>query len=1075
MKKIVQDYFPEGKWGRMFSLTRLALVALVCSVGALAAAPVVSSAPQEAAQSARRTVTGIVTDQDGNPVVGANVTVQNVIGVGTITDARGAYSLSVARGATLEFSFVGMTDRTVQVGDQRTIDVRMQEESLVTGDVVVIAGISRPREAFTGDARIISGDQIRELGAGSVVTALRNADPSFYMAENNLMGSNPNALPIVTMRGSTSMPMVDGTMNLDNIDQAMEYSYLSNAPLLLIDGFISEFSRLSELDENLIESIVVMKDASATAMYGTRASNGIIDVITKRPEKGELRLTYTGVGSIGIPDLSSYNLMNAAQKLEYEVAAGFYSRSNISWYEGLALQRLYRMKKIDIDRGVDTYWMKYPLRTAVGHSHSLVIGGGQDDFLYSANIYYKSDPGVMKKSSKDIFRGSMRFEYIKKTFNFRNELEVQITKGYDSPYGADGAFKNYSRKNQYYLPYDEDGLLKKKLHDYDWAPYGVQAENEWIKDGRDNNPLFDAMQPQRHDRSSLMITDRFGFEWRAKPFLVFRGNMSASTTRDRRDDYYSRDMMSFVDNVPADKASYRGSYSLGMSESSRFDARLSAQFTKTFNDKHLVDLGLSGTLSQSKSENYTFMAYGISNPQDAFYGSATHLVNHNDDGAPNGYDAITRTAGGGFNVAYVYDERYMFNGTYNIDGSSLFGENNVYSPNWNVGAAWTLSKENFFDFDKVNYAVIKTNYGVTASQNFRAHMSKTMFQASDRPYGSWGTSVLTGIGNPDLKWEKTYQFGITTEWDLFDNRLNVVLSYYDRRTHDIVSRVNLPSAAGFPVYYANIGKAKNVGAEIIINGAVIRDQDRDLRWNLMFTAGHNKNVLLEISDGLSDMNAALLNRMNEGFGPATQFIEGEDRDAMWVKQSLGIDPMNGKEVFVDNDGNITYDWAAAKLVNAGSTRPDIAGNLNSMLEWKGWSLTLSFRYDFGTVAYMDMLANKVEGDDPFSNMDLRALEGRWMAVGQRAQYKSVKAWSSAERLTRATTRFVGKNNWVELTAVNLSYVVPASWASKNLGLSSLKLTGSMRDGVRLVETIKRERGIDYPFARYFNLSVNARF
>jgi TonB-linked SusC/RagA family outer membrane protein len=1073
MKKIVQDHFPKGKWGKMLSLTRLALVAMACSVGALTAAPAVSSASQQATQSARRSVTGVVTDQNGDPVIGANVTVEGVIGVGTTTNARGQYTINVARGATLEFSFVGMATRTVQVANQTTIDVRLQEESLVTGDVIVTASVNRPRESFTGAARVISGEELRQASAGSVVTALRNLDPTFYVAENNLMGSDPNTLPVVTMRGATSMPMMGGTtsagMEITNVDQAREYSNQANLPLLLIDGFISDFSRLSDIDENLIESITLMKDAASTAMYGTRASNGVIDVVTKKPQKGELRVTYNGGARLQAPDLSSYNLMNAAEKLEYERLAGLYETTgSTTWYEYLSYQNLYRMKLIDVMRGVDTYWMKYPLRVSLGHNHSLMVDGGEDDFQYSANIYYSTAPGVMKGSKRDNFRGAMKFIYNKNKFRFMNELEVATTTGTNSPYGSEGAFADYSRKNPYYTPYNADGSLKDKLHDYEWKER-QEITDQW-KNHNDNNPLYDASLPQRHTSSSLDVTDRFNFEWRIIPELVVRGQASVTTTHGRSDDYWSKDMLRFS-NVPADKASYKGQYNLNMNTRNRFDTRLAVQYTKIFAEKHLFDLALTGEMYQTRNENYYFTAYGITNPTDVFFGSAKHWLNHNDAGQPNGNDQTTRNAGTSLSGTYVYDERYFANWMVKIEGSSLFGDNNTYAPNWMAGVGWNLHNEEFFDMDWVEYARLKANYGSTGSQNFQPSQSKILFQSSEDLYDQWGSSFITGLGNRDLKWEKTYALNLGTDWSLFENRLGFEFNWYDRRTHDLITSVALPSASGFTTYAANIGKAQNVGWDMILRGAVIRDYDRDITWNVTVNAAHNKNMLLELGNGLSEMNKEFLNRMTGGSLPATQYIEGQERDMMYVKKSIGIDPMSGREVFLDSKGNQTFDWNAAELVKVGSPSPKIYGNLNTDVSWKGWRLMLSFRYEMGATVYMSELVQKVEGDNPWENMDRRALQSRWNSYGQRAQFKSVREYGET---TKATTRFVADHDWLQLSSVNLTYEVPTSWSQRNLGISYLKVQGSMGESLYF-STVRRERGINYPFARSFNLSLNARF
>ncbi len=726
------------------------------------------------------------------------------------------------------------------------------------------------------------------------------------------------------------------------------------------------------------------------------------------------------------------------------------------------------MKKIDVLRGVNTYWMKYPLRAALGHNHSISIQGGEEDFQYHARIYYNNDPGVMKKSKRDNFSGSMKFVYNKEKFQFMNELEVNITSSSNSPYGTEGAFGNYSLKNPYYTPYDENGVLKKDLHDY----------QNWLSDGlnntswggtKDDNPLYDAQQPQRHTSNTFSVVDRFNFEWRILPGLRVSGQASVSTDRNRSDDYLSNGMIVFA-GIPPDKASYKGRYNMNMGSGDMIDTRLTVQYDKLFKEKHLLTASIFGELYQRRNENYSFAAYGISNPENIFFGSAEHWLNHNDSGQPSGSDIVTRNAGVSGHVTYIYDERYFVNSTLKFEGSSIFGENNVYAPNWMFGVGWNVHNEKFLDFDWVNSIRLKANYGTVGSQNFYPYMSRILFNNSDRLYEQWGGSSIGNLGNRDLAWEKTYSFNAGVDMSLLDSRLNVEFNWYDRRTHDLVSSVGLPSAAGFTSYYANIGKGKNTGWDLNANYAIIRNYDRDFTWRVILTAARNKNTLLEISDGLSEMNRQMLAGM--GAMPARQFVEGADRDIMYVKKSLGIDPMSGAEIFLDKDGRQTTDWNDAAVVAAGSELPSLFGNINTDLAWKGWRLMLSFRYELNSTIYNRALAQKVEGGDPYSNMDRRALLHRWNSYGQRAQYKSVKAFSDGE--TKATSRFIAEEDTFELSSVTVSYDVPASWSKKNLGISYLKVTGSTRELLYL-STVKKERGIEYPFARTFNLTLNARF
>ncbi len=1074
MKKIVQDYFPEGKWEKMLSLTRLMLVALVCSIGTLVAAPTVSSAMQQQTQSTRRTVTGTVTNQDGDPVEGVSVSVRGATATGTTTDARGQYTINTARGATLEFTHVGMTTRTAQVNNQRAINITMRDESLVAEEVVVnTGGVIRPKESFTGNARRVTGDELRQASAGSVVTALRNMDPTFYVAENNLMGSNPNAMPIVTMRGSTSLPMMSGTtangMPIETLDQAREYSQNANLPLLLIDNFISDFSQLVDMDENLIQDIVLMKDAAATAMYGTRAANGVISVTLKKPEPGSLRVSYTGGFSLQTPDLSSYDLMNASEKLEYERRAGLYSANNTTWQGYLSLQRLYTLKKIDVERGVNTDWLHYPLRVAAGQDHTLYVDGGEESFQYAGTVSYGNNPGVMKGSTRNNFRGSMRFQYNVEKFQFTNELSVSFVSGKDSPYATDGAFKQYALKNPYFTPYDDEGLLKEGLNDYDWDPQGI--EDRWSGGDLDRNPLWDALKPQRHISKSMDVRNNFFFQWRIISGLTLRGQASVSTSRSRNDNYWSNEMTKFKD-VPADKSSYKGQYNLNMGSVDRVNAQLTLQYNKQFNDVHMVTAGMTAEANQSKSDNYYFQAYGIANPQDVFFGLASHYLDYKGAGQPGGSDNVGRDVSLALSLNYIYDNRYFASFDTRVSGSSTFGANNRYAPTYSVGAGWNLHNEEFFQNDVVDNARFTINYGSNGSQNFPPGMSDITFRSSGRLYGQWGGNLIQGVGNKDLKWETTYSWDIGTDWTLFENRLHAEFHIFNKRTHDLIAQVKLPFASGFSAYHANIGKSENKGWELIANGYVLQDHERAYSLNIGLTAGHVKNTLLELDQGLDEMNEKSLQSMSDenSTSPAYLYFEGESRNMMYVKHSLGIDPISGHEIYLDENGKQTFDWAKAAMVKGGVDLPDIQGSFYTTGQWKNFRLTVYFHYEMGAKVYNQMLADKIEGESYYANMDRRAFDGRWYEVGQRAKYKS----SSDASRTKATSRFVSDNDFFQLSSVDLTYDVPRNWSKRVLGIASMTVKGRLGEMFHF-STVKRERGLEYPFARTYNLTINARF
>ena len=402
-----------------------------------------------------RKITGKVTDEKGNTLPGVTVLIKGT-SIGVSTDAEGKYTLSLPAGKhVLLFSMVGMQTKEVPVGSSDQINIVMQEEVSEMEEVVVTGIFNKSRESYTGSVTTISEKELKAAGNYNVLSAIQNIDPSFNIAENLEFGSDPNKLPDITMRGRTSMDV-----SVRDIQEEANTQSSANLPLFILDGFEVSLQRVMDMDQELVESITLLKDASATALYGSRGANGIVVITSKRPEPGKLRVTYRGTLNIEVPDFSSYNLMNAAEKLEYERLANlYYSPYNDT---NLEFEKLYNQRKIDVERGIDTYWLKYPVRTGVGHRHSLRLDGGADNFTYAMSLSYNNVAGVMKKSARNTLSGNLFFQYELRNLKFQNDFTLTYNRNYNSPYGN---FADYATMNPLYTPYNADGTLKKMLNE----------------------------------------------------------------------------------------------------------------------------------------------------------------------------------------------------------------------------------------------------------------------------------------------------------------------------------------------------------------------------------------------------------------------------------------------------------------------------------------------------------------------------------------------------------------------------------------------------------------------------------
>lgn len=981
--------------------------------------------------------------------------------VGTASDIDGWFllKLPVVNGK-LEFSFVGYKTKTIDFTGETakdTLQIVMEEDIAALEEVVVTGVFTKAKESYTGAVTTITAEELKRVGNRNILSSIRNIDPSFNIVDNPTMGSDPNSLPDITIRGNSSM-----TSNVKDLQSDSRNAQSANMPLFIMDGFEITLERMMDLDDNQVESITLLKDASATAMYGTRGANGVVVITTKQPEPGKLQLTYKGGLAIEAPDLTTYDLLNAKEKLAYEKAAGLYTYTLGPGGNQKSLEALYNSRMLAAERGVNTYWLKYPVRTGVGHNHSLRLEGGREEIRYAVGLSYKNVAGAMKGSDRNTLNGNIFLSYRLKNLTFQNDLQVSRNKSINSPYGT---FSTYAKVNSYWKPYDDEGNLLMILDDRYYTSLSSLSVSE--QSNTVYNPLYNAYLPSIDESKYTQIQNNFAVEWKVLPELILRGKFSVTSVNTRSDKYKAASHTDFLD-YKGDDYNRRGTYKMGTGESFKYEADFSLNYNKTFKEIHQVYVGLGYNLAEEKSENYIFSAEGIPDDYSDFMGLASA---YEKDASPYGDEGISRRAGGILNVNYTYDRRYFADVSGKLEGSSKFGADNRYAPFWSFGAGWNIHQENFLkDNVVVNMARLRVSYGTSGAQNFSPYQAMRTFKYFGAAnYNGLPGAYLLGIGNPDLGWQKTGQLNVGLELEMFDRRLKLGVDWYNKLTDDMLADITLPLAGGFGSYKANIGKVLNRGVEVSLNAYLIRDSKRELIWSVGGTLAHNKNEIREISNSLEFLNEELLKE--DSANPSFLFKEGQSMNTIFAVRSLGINPANGKEIFLKADGvTRTYDWESSDKVACGVDEPKIWGNLNTLLRYKGWSFSAIFSYRCGGQMYNSTLANKVENIRPIDNADKRVLYDRWKEPGDHSKYKSMADLSK----TYATSRFVADENTLECRSLSLGYEWTSEWLKKNLSISYLSLTGYGEDIFR-VSSVKQERGINYPFSRKFSFSLSVRF
>lgn len=1015
-----------------------------------------------------RRVRGTVVDAAGEPIPGASILVKGTR-MGTSTNIEGEFTLEVnSDKVALEVSFIGMKKQTIQVDATRrkALEIVLVDDVKTLEDVVVTGYSNVRKTSFTGSSTQISGDDLRKVSQTNIIDAMQSFDPSFRLMTNTQFGSDPNALPEMYIRGRSGV----GVRDLDK-DQLSKSNLQNNPnlPTFIMDGFEVSIEKVYDLDPTRIESMTILKDAAATAIYGSRAANGVVVITTVAPKPGEVRVSYNFTGTLEMPDLRDYNLANAAEKLEIERLSGLFENDNF----GQSIND-YNVKFAQIQRGIDTDWTVLPLQNAFDHKHSLYVEGGTQNLRYGVDGSYNGTSGVMKGSGRDRYSVGFSLDYRMKKLQVKNTVSFTHTKSKESPYGS---FSDYTRLQPYDTPYEDDGTLKKGLR---------FSENS--RGARANNPLYEATLASYDWSAYDEITNNLSLNWYLNDYLTAKGQFSVTRQYSSGEKFI--DPLSSKTSVTGTGTSNSDSHKTGdlytqSGNSLRWNANAFLYYTRSFHQIHNLNVSLGWESSSSSSD-------GTSAHYRGFPSGQFHSINY----ASEIYKKPTRTERASRMISalatanYTLKDIYLLDLSVRFDGSSEFGANQRWAPFFSGGLGLNLHK---YDFMKENLKMIdklkiRGSYGRTGKVNFPSYAATTMYEMLfDEWYATGFGAVLKALGNKELTWEKTDKFDFGVEMMLFDKRLTVEADYYYEKTIDLVNDVSLSTTSGFSTYKNNMGKVLNKGFELQVRADVFRN--RDWLVALWGNMAHNKNKILEISDSQRAYNQRVaefyqkeVNNQAEGIHtagdnsqyavPIAQYEEGQSLTSIWAVRSLGIDPTTGKEIFLNRDGTVSDTWNAAQEVVVGNTEPKFNGSVGLNLSYKEWSLFASFQYEWGGQEYNQTLVDRVENADiAGQNVDLRVLTDRWQKPGDIAQFKNIK---DGEWTTLPTSRFVQDKSYFRLSALTLSYDFKREWIKKYLGMNMLRLEASTRDLINW-NSIRQERGLSYPKSWTVDFSIKAQF
>ncbi len=981
---------------------------------------------------------------------GATVKLSN--GMSFLTNSNGlAFLPQSGAAATVTISSIGYTSTTLKIDNtQKKYVVKLVTQNNQLSEVVVNSGIiNRKKDSFTGATATLSGEDLKRVGNMNILESIRSLDPSIVIPENINLGANPNALPQIELRGQSSV-------SLNDVKD--RFSADPNQPLIILNGFQTTLQKLADLDLNRVASISILKDAASTAIYGAQAANGVIVIETLKPKGGKVNISYTTDMRVQAYDLSSYNLMNAAEKLEFEKKSGRFTR-NYKDYDPtkgnlLLLDSLYNERLKNVNAGVNTYWIDKPLRTGFTNKHSLYADGGSDIFQYGVGTNYQKINGIMQGSDREAWGGNIDLTYRNNKVNISNQLYISGNKSSESPYGS---FSQYAQLNPYWK-YDWDQNSIPKYIEVSALDYRNVSYN------RITNPFYNASLNSYDHSNELGIINNLALNYDILPELRFTTTFQLGRNIMNMAKFTAPQNTQFDDTPLYEK----GSYIDGRQESNNYQLNAMFSYNKVFAEKHVITANARAEAYHNYNTFYQSEVVGF---PEGVKGLPSFAFQQKPNSKAQYEEATVRRANMLLSANYVYDNRYLFDATYRLDGSTAFGSEKTFSPFWSIGAGANLHNEAFLrDVSWINQLRVRGNIGYTGNQNFGSFQSTTVY-AFDGASNIFGQGYYVDqLGNPRLAWQKTLQTSVGIDLTALNNRLSLTLNGYNKDTDPLVVALNLPTSTGANMYPENIGTLNTKGIEIIARYTAIKNTEKDIDWTLGIQNNMYKAQYAKFGTSTANLNDYLHQEKS-----LQRYTDGNSPYDIWAVQSLGINPTNGREVFLKKDGDYTFDYDYNDVVKSGSTRPISEGVFSSQLRISGFQMGMYIRYKFGGHVFNTALYNKVENiaeDQLDYNQDRRALHDRWQAPGDMALYKSI----ATQSFTPMSSRFIQKENVLSGESFSLGYEFRKqqhSWLS-SCGLQSLRCTAYANDIFRL-SSVRTERGLDYPFARNISFTINATF
>ena len=952
-------------------------------------------------------ITGVVTDSDsGSPIPGVTVQVKGT-SIGAVTDFDGNYNIMGDVGEVLVFSYLGFSPKEVTISNDRIINVSLQPSTSELDEILVVGYTEQKKSSITSAVSEVTSDELTDVTTSDVSTMLQGKAAGVQVVQGS---GQPGSLPSVRIRGLTS---INGGTN----------------PLWVVDGVIVHGT--PNLNPNEVESISVLKDASATALYGSRGANGVVVVTTKQARLDQNTLRVSSRLGYSYFNNGNFETMNSRQLYDYYQSFG--NPNNIP--EG-------------VDEGVlsnDYDWFENGTQTGVIQDHNLSFTGGNDKSKTFLSLGYYNETGTLKGYKYDRVSARLNHDY---KVGDKLTLKPKVAVNYNKRNNRQHSLYALYTYMPWDLPTDEEGEIIN--------PQNLQNAQVWY--GRDNANYLYNLQFDYSNSREFNLFSNMDLEYQILPDLKFISTNSVT--------FYYADGMSYTDPKSTAGLANNGQlYKYSNKRITNFTNQM-LKYSKDFG-AHRLNALLAYEYQDYKYTSNGATGYGIVSGTSILDNAAT-------PGAVSGTTNDSALQSVLFNADYGYDNRYLAQFSVRRDGASNFGKDNQYGTFYSGSLGWNIHNESFFNVETIDQLKLRASYGAVGNRPAALYPQYDLYSLQSTYNGLPAPSPYQ-YGNDDLAWEISYQTNIGIDTRFYD-RIALSLEYYNKDTSDLLYYVSLPSTSGYNGYYENIGGVVNKGFEANLSVTIFPHTKNGFGWTLTGNMGTNSNEVTELFEDADIDRGTKLSRV------------GEDYNTWFMRKWLGVDPDTGSplwEVVDPENGerSETTDYNAATKQIVGTSTPDFYGGFSSMMHYKGFSLSANFNFSKGGYIYHSS-RELYDADGAYPTYNQQVLQdgwSRWEEPGDMATHPQA-LYGGNNLSNKTSSRYLEDASYLRMRNIRLGYSFPKVWLNNlKLGSFELYITGDNLLTLTDFSGTDPEVGIDgyassqYPVSKRLAFGLNVSF